>query len=84
MTTIAQSLAAFADAAGGSAQLHARIEAANTAAEAFALAQADGVALGDAVAHAAREVAAGVVEGKSVAVEVIVFDRNGNLIGRAN
>src|SRR4029077_12138448 len=47
-------LAGFADAAGGSAALHARILAANTAAEAFALAQAEGVALGDAVARGAR------------------------------
>jgi cobalt-precorrin-5B (C1)-methyltransferase len=77
-------LAAFADAAGGSAELHARILGANTAAEAFALAQADGIALGDAVARAAREVAAQVVEGKNVAVEVIVFDRDGQLVGRAH
>ncbi len=76
-------LARFADAAGGSAELHARIVAANTAAEAFALAQAEGVALGDAVAHAAREVAAKVVEGKGVAIEVVVFDRDGTLVGRA-
>ena len=76
-------LARFADAAGGSAALHARILAANTAAEAFGLAQAEGVALGDAVAREAREVAAKVVEGKGVAVEVIVFDRDGVLMGRA-
>jgi cobalt-precorrin-5B (C1)-methyltransferase len=76
-------LAALADAAGGNAALHARILAANTAAEAFALAQAEGVALGDAVARAAREVAMRVVEGKGVAVEVIVFDRDGMLLGRA-
>jgi cobalt-precorrin-5B (C1)-methyltransferase len=76
-------LAGFADAAGGSAALHARILAANTAAEAFALAQAEGVALGDAVARGARETAAKVVEGKGVALEVVVFDRDGNLVGRA-
>jgi cobalt-precorrin-5B (C1)-methyltransferase len=76
-------LAAFADAAGGSATLHARIVAANTAAEAFALAQAEGVALGDAVARGAREVAAKVVEGKKIAIDVIVFDRDGALVGRA-
>ena len=76
-------LAALAAAAGGGAELHARILAANTAAEAFALAQAEGVALGDAVARGAREVAARVVEGKDVAIEVIVFDRDGTLVGRA-
>jgi len=77
-------LARFADAAGGSAELHARILAANTVAEAFALAQAEGVALGDAVARAAREVAARVVEGKDIAIEVVVFDRDGTLVGRAH
>jgi cobalt-precorrin-5B (C1)-methyltransferase len=76
-------LAALAAGAGGSAALQARIVAANTAAEAFALAQADGVALGDAVARAAREVAAKVVAGKKIDVEVIVFDRDGTLVGRA-
>jgi cobalt-precorrin-5B (C1)-methyltransferase len=76
-------LAALADAAGGSAALQAGIVAANTAAEAFALAQAEGVALGDAVARGAREVAAKVVEGKGVAIDVVVFDREGALVGRA-
>jgi cobalt-precorrin-5B (C1)-methyltransferase len=76
-------LAGVADVAGGSADLHARILAANTAAEAFTLAQADGIALGDAVARAARDVAMRVVEGKSIAIEVVVFDREGMLVGRA-
>jgi cobalt-precorrin-5B (C1)-methyltransferase len=76
-------LAALAAAAGGSDELQARILGANTAAEAFALAQAERVALGDAVARGARAVAAKVVEGKSVDIEVIVFDRDGNLVGRA-
>jgi cobalt-precorrin-5B (C1)-methyltransferase len=76
-------LAGFADAAGGSVDLHARIIAANTAAEAFALAQADGIALGAAVAHAARDVAMRVVEGRDVAIEVVLFDRDSALVGRA-
>jgi cobalt-precorrin-5B (C1)-methyltransferase len=76
-------LAELAAAAGGSAELQGRIVAANTAAEAFALAQAEGIALGEAVARAAREVAAKVVEGKHVAVDVVVFDREGILVGRA-
>jgi len=77
-------LAGFAAAAGGSAELGARILAANTAAEAFGLAQAEGVALGDAVARAAREVAARVVEGRGVDIDVVVFDRDGTLVGRAH
>src|SRR5262252_405099 len=76
-------LAGFADAAGGSADLRARILAANTAAQAFALAGADGIALGDAVARAARDVAMRVVDGKGIAIEVLLFDRDGVLVGRA-
>jgi len=76
-------LAVFAATAGASADLHSRILAANTAAEAFALARAEGIALGDTVARAAREVALRVVEGKGIAVEVVLFDRVGNLVGRA-
>jgi cobalt-precorrin-5B (C1)-methyltransferase len=76
-------LAAFADAAGGSATLHARILAANTVAQAFVLAQADGIALGDVVARTARDVALRVVEGRGIAVEVVLFDRDGALVGRA-
>jgi cobalt-precorrin-5B (C1)-methyltransferase len=55
----------------------------NTAAEAFAHAAAEGVALGDAVAHAARTTAQRVVEGSPIAVEVMLFDRDGALVGRA-
>jgi cobalt-precorrin-5B (C1)-methyltransferase len=76
-------LAALAEAAGGNAALHACIVAANTAAEAFGHAQADGIGLGDAVAHAARAVAARVVEGSGIAVDVLLFDRDGRLVGRA-
>jgi len=76
-------LSGFAAVAGGSAKLCERIKAANTAAEAFALAQADGIALGDAVARAAHKTAAAVVEGCDIAVEVAVFDREQNLVGRA-
>jgi cobalt-precorrin-5B (C1)-methyltransferase len=76
-------LAGFADAAGGSAALRVRILASNTAAEAFAHAQVDNIALGDAVARAARDVAVRVVEGRDVAIEVVLFDRDGTLVGRA-
>jgi len=76
-------LAGFAAAAGGAARLCERIKAANTAAEAFALAQAEGVALGDVVARAAHKTAAGVVAGCGIAVEIAVFDREQNLVGRA-
>lgn len=76
-------LADFADAAGGSPELRARIIAANTAAEAFTHAQADGITLGDMVARAARETAMRVVEGCGIAIEIAVFDRDGQLVGQA-
>jgi cobalt-precorrin-5B (C1)-methyltransferase len=76
-------LANLAAAAGGSAQLCERIVAANTAAEAFALAGAEGIALGDAVARAAQRTAASLVAGRDIAVEIVVFDRDRNLVGRA-
>jgi cobalt-precorrin-5B (C1)-methyltransferase len=76
-------LAALADAAGGSPALHKQILSANTAAEAFAQAAAQGVALGDTVARAAHATAARVVEGRGVAIEVALFDREGRLVGRA-
>jgi cobalt-precorrin-5B (C1)-methyltransferase len=76
-------LAEFAEEAGGSAALRQRIVAANTAAEAFAHAGAEGIALAQEVARAAQKTAIGVVAGRDIAIEVTVFDRDGRLIGRA-
>jgi cobalt-precorrin-5B (C1)-methyltransferase len=76
-------LASFAAAAGGSPELRQRIVVANTTAEAFTLAQAEGIALGDVVARAAQETAARVVAGHDIAVEIALFDRDGKLVGRA-
>jgi cobalt-precorrin-5B (C1)-methyltransferase len=76
-------LAQLAEAAGGSASLRLRIIAANTAAEAFGYALADGIGLGDAVAQAAQAVAARVVDGREIAIDTVLFDRDGTLVGRA-
>jgi cobalt-precorrin-5B (C1)-methyltransferase len=76
-------LANLAAAGGGSAQLCERIMTANTAAEAFALAQAEEIALGNAVALAAQQTAAKVVAGCDIAIEVALFDREQTLVGRA-
>lgn len=78
-----EALASFARAAGGSADLSARIEASNTAAEAFGHAVAQSVPLGDEVARRAQQTALKVVVGKPVAVEILVFDRQAQLVGRA-
>jgi cobalt-precorrin-5B (C1)-methyltransferase len=76
-------LAQLAQSAGATTALCERIVAANTAAEAFALAEADNVALGEVVASAAKTAAARVVEGQDIAIEVVIFDRDGRLMGRS-
>lgn len=76
-------LATLAESAGASDALRARILAANTAAEAFVHAQAEGIALGDAVARAAQQTALRVVAGTDIAVEIVLFDRGGSLAGHA-
>ena len=76
-------LARFAQAAGSSAELGARILTANNAAEVFALARSEDVALGDEVARAAKDTAGRIVAGRGVAIEIAVFDRDGLLVGRA-
>jgi cobalt-precorrin-5B (C1)-methyltransferase len=76
-------LARLAQAASGPAQLSVRIAAANNAAEAFALAGAEGTALGDEVARAAQVTAERVVAGRNIAIEIVLFDREGALVGRA-
>jgi cobalt-precorrin-5B (C1)-methyltransferase len=76
-------LSRFAQAAGGSEELCTRIARANTAAEAFAQAAAEDVALGNEVARAAQEAARQVVAGIDIAIEVVLFDRDGQLVGRA-
>lgn len=58
----------------------ARIAAANTAAEALEIA---GPPLAQAVAEGAREVALDALRGAPIAVEVIVTDRSGAILGRA-
>jgi cobalt-precorrin-5B (C1)-methyltransferase len=78
-----QQLAELARAQGGSEQLCTAIASANTAAQAFALAQAEHVALGDAAARAAQHTAMELVEGRPIAIEVVLFDREQNLVGRA-
>jgi cobalt-precorrin-5B (C1)-methyltransferase len=76
-------LAALARVSGGSAALAERIAGANTTAQVFADARSEGLALGDAVAAAAWQTAAGVVADTDMSIEIILFDRDGKLVGRA-
>ncbi len=76
-------LADFAKAAGGSEVLMQKVMASNTAAEAFMHAAAANVTLGDEVARAARQTATSMVANSSIDVEIVVFDRDGRLVGHA-
>jgi cobalt-precorrin-5B (C1)-methyltransferase len=51
--------------------------------EAFALAEKDGIALGDVVAARAWETAAVVLAGTDSALDIVLFDRQGKLAGRS-
>lgn len=63
--------------------LAGHIEKANTVAEAFAMANAAGAPLGPIIAGKARETVLHVVRKANIDVEVLVFDRRGDLQGRA-
>lgn len=76
-------LAHLAGLAGASPQLQQAIASANTVALAFALCAAEGIALGDSVARAAWTTAARLVAGRGIDLEVVLFDRDGQLMGRA-
>ncbi|MFG1299848.1 cobalt-precorrin-5B (C(1))-methyltransferase [Xanthobacter sp. V3C-3] len=76
-------LADLALAAGAQEELAARIGAAHMVAEAFQIAGAAGFPLGDAVARAAWVTAARALDRADVRLEVVVFDRDGTLMGRA-
>jgi len=76
-------LAALASSAGGDDALAAAVRGANTALEALRLCEAAGVPLGDLVAAGARRTAEGVLRGSDVAVDVVVVDRAGEVVGRA-
>ena len=61
----------------------ARARRAETGAQVLALAGDPRVALADRVARAARDIAAAVL-GDGIAVAVMIFDRQGTLIGRSD
>ncbi|WP_369259347.1 cobalt-precorrin-5B (C(1))-methyltransferase [Geodermatophilus amargosae] len=77
------SLAARVAAAGGSPDLVEGVRSANTALDALRQCQAAALPLGDLVAAGARETARGVLLGAPVAVDVVVIDRAGTIVGTA-
>ncbi|MET9296519.1 cobalt-precorrin-5B (C(1))-methyltransferase [Streptomyces sp. NPDC003077] len=76
-------LAELARRGGAGEELAAAVAEANTGLGALQLCAAEGVALGDLVAAAAREQALGVLRGAPVAVDIICIDRAGTVVGRA-
>jgi cobalt-precorrin-5B (C1)-methyltransferase len=76
-------LAEVARASGASEELAGKIAGANTTAAAFDLAAADGIRLGDAVAERAWETAAAVLAGTGTVLDTVIFDREGQLVGRS-
>lgn len=79
----AAALAALAAELGGSASLVSAIAEANTTAEVFSRAAAEAVPLASAIAARAWQTAAAVLDGSGIALEVLIFDRDGTLLGRA-
>ena len=70
--------------AGGTPALVAAAQRANTANEVWGRAAVDGVDLAGLVAEAAQRTATAVMRGGDIAIEIVVFDRDGKLLGRAS
>ncbi len=68
---------------GGGGALAEDARRANTAGQVLDMAAQAGLPLGDRIAAMARETALGVLAG-GVAVEVVIFDRESRLVGRAD
>lgn len=68
---------------GGSDELVQSARTANTANQVLALAQNSAIPIADAMAKAARETALSILEGETK-VDVMIFDRAGELVGRAD
>ncbi|MEX2631684.1 MAG: cobalt-precorrin-5B (C(1))-methyltransferase [Tistlia sp.] len=68
---------------GAAEALVAQARAANTASQVLALAQGEGLPLAEAVAERARATALGVLGETPVAVELLIVDRQGEVVARA-
>ncbi len=73
-------LARVADEAGASADVVARVRAANTALEVLEIARDTGFDLGTPIAAAGWRTAAALLKGADIALEVVIFDRQGGLV----
>jgi cobalt-precorrin-5B (C1)-methyltransferase len=77
-------LAGHLPALGAGVEAVAEAERANTAMEIFALAEREAAPLATVIANEARAVAQQVLTGAPVALDVLVFDREGRLAGRSD
>jgi cobalt-precorrin-5B (C1)-methyltransferase len=75
-------LATMIVTAGGAGDLAEQVRRANTAKQAFELADAAGIDVGGQVAEAAWVTAAKALRGSSIALETVIFDRTGQLVAR--
>ncbi|MFT5485168.1 MAG: cobalt-precorrin-5B (C1)-methyltransferase [Paracoccaceae bacterium] len=69
---------------GASKEIAAQIEGANTAAEALSIATAAGLPLAPDIARRAQSVARYTLAGAEVDIDIFVYDRAGNLVGRSD
>ncbi|MBP1847096.1 cobalt-precorrin-5B (C1)-methyltransferase [Rhizobium petrolearium] len=77
-----EALAKVAAEAGAAPELVERIAAANTVAEAFTLAGRSGLPLGDHIAALAWKTAAKALRDPQIALEILVYNREGRLVGQ--
>jgi cobalt-precorrin-5B (C1)-methyltransferase len=77
-----EALAKLSSEMGASDDLQVGIAGANTVAEAFQLAAGNGLALGDRIAALAWKTAAKALNDPAIALEILVFDREGRLVGQ--
>ena len=75
-------LAEVALEAGAPMELAEKIRGANTVAEAFAEATGAGVPIGETIAEGAWRTAAAVLKDPAVELEILIFNREGELMGR--
>jgi cobalt-precorrin-5B (C1)-methyltransferase len=78
-----QLLASLVSSAGGGAELVEAVRTANTALGALQLCQREGLPLADLIADRCRATADDILRGSQIAVDIVVIDRAGTVVGRS-
>ena len=76
-------LASLVASAGGSPELVDAVRTANTALGALQLCQREGLPLADLIADRCRTTADDILRGADIAVDIVVIDRAGTIVGRS-